>query len=414
LKIVHFTTLLAVLTGNHSFWEGDRHYASLVLFLLCLSAIVYYCYAIYAAGCFFSKPAKIDINFHPAISILKPICGSDSNTYNNLASFCQQDYPTYQIIFGVQDKHDPSLKIIKQLIADFPNVDIQYVINSGTTGTNRKVNNLASAAVKASYDILLLADSDVRVGQDYLRHVVQPLEQPKVGVVTCMYRSLATGWIATLEALSTTTDFHPGVLVSTQLENTAFAMGQTIVIRRSVLKKIGGFDAIADYLADDFQLGYLPAQAGYEVVLSTYVVDHVLASSTLMESLQRQIRWMLNIRVSRPWGYAGLIFTYGTVSSLLLLQTTERSTFAWAVLGITWTLRLIMAWFVGVKSLRDPVAKKWLWLVPLRDLINVALWCYGFVGNTIKWRGQQFRLTKEGELIACPSNVPIRVKSIAS
>jgi ceramide glucosyltransferase len=408
------TTLLAALTDNHFIWAGERNYASLVLFFLCLSSIVYYCYAIYATGCFFSKPTKIDTNFHPAISILKPICGFDSNTYNNLASFCQQDYPTYQIIFGVQDKHDPSLGIIKRLKADFPDVDIQWVINNCTTGTNRKVNNLASAAVKATYDILLLADSDVRVGRDYLQQVVQPLDQPKVGVVTCMYRSLTTGWITTLEALSTTTDFHPGVLVSTKLENTAFAMGQTIVIRRSVLKKIGGFDAIADYLADDFQLGYLPAQAGYEVVLSTYVVDHVLASSTLMESLQRQIRWMLNIRVSRPWGYAGLIFTYGTVTSLLLLQATGRSTFAWITLGITWTLRLIMAWFVGVKSLRDPVAKQWLWLVPLRDLITVALWCYGFVGNTIKWRGQQFRLTKAGELIPRPPNAPIREKSIAS
>ncbi len=238
-----------------------------------------------------------------------------------------------------------------------------------------------------------------------LQQVIQPLIQPKIGVVTCLYRSLTQGWITTLENLHTATEFLPGVLVSNQLEGTKFAMGQTIAIRRSVLKAIGGFEAIADYLADDFQLGYLPAQAGYQVVLSTHVIDHVLPVGTLAEALQRQVRWMVGIRVSRPWGYAGLIFTYGTATSLVFLLITKGSFLGWLVLTVTWTLRLSMAWFIGVNRLHDPVARQFLWLVPLRDFVSFALWCYGFISNTIKWRNLQFRLTKSGKLIAITGNM---------
>ena len=249
---------------------------------------------------------------------------------------------------------------------------------------------------------------------DYLQHVVQPLSDSKVGVVTCLYRSLTEGWLTKVEALSSATEFLPGVLVSDRLEGTKFAMGQTIVLRRSALEAIGGFEAIANYLADDFQLGHLPAQAGYKIVLSPYVIEHVMATSNFRGTLQRQLRWMVGIRVSRPWGYTGLLFTYGTVSSLLLLLATGGSLLGWLMLGLTWTSRLAMAWFVGVKCLQDPVAKQLLWLVPLRDCMSFALWCYGFTGNTIVWRGRQFRLTREGELVLRPPNLPVRAKSVVS
>ena len=389
-------------------------YVLVPLFCLCLTAIGYYGYALYAAHNFFAQKRLLDPGFHPSVSILKPVCGLEPYAYANLSSFCRQDYPTYQVIFSVQDWRDSSVAVIRQLIHDFPDRDLHLVIDDRTLGANRKTSNLANAFARAKYDILLLADSDVHVDPTYLQQVVQPLSDSRVGVVTCLYRSLTDRWLTKLEALSSATEFLPGVLVSDRLEGTKFAMGQTIVLRRSVLEAIGGFGAIANYLADDFQLGHLPAQAGYKIVLSHHVIEHVMASSTIMGTLQRQLRWMVGIRVSRPWGYAGLLFTYGTVSSLLFLLATGGSPLGWMMLSLTWASRLAMAWFIGVKCLQDPVAKQLLWLLPLRDCMSFVLWCYGFTGNTIVWRGCEFRLTRDGELVLRPPTLATRAKSVIS
>ncbi|BAY21065.1 putative glycosyl transferase, group 2 family protein [Calothrix sp. NIES-2100] len=371
----------------------------LLLLILCLAAIFFYCYSIYAAIAFFTQPQTIDPAFHPPVTILKPICGVDRDAEENLASFCQQDYPEYQIIFAVRDRQDPAIVVIEKIIQQFPDVDIQLLVSDRIIGANLKVSNLANAVTAAKHEILLIADSDIRVGKDYLQRVIQPLKDDKVGVVTCLYRSLAQGWVTSLEALGIATGFHPSVLVSNQLEQIKFAFGSTIVIRKQVLEAIGGFGAIADYLADDFQLGYLPAQAGYQVVLSNYIVDHILATSSLTEVIQRQLRWVRCIRVSRPWGYLGLLFTYGTVTSLLLFLVTKGSILGWTGLLITWIMRLLMGWIVGVQMLKDPVTKQNFWLIPVRDLMHFAIWCYGFVGNAITWRGQQLRLTQGGKLV---------------
>jgi ceramide glucosyltransferase len=373
-----------------------------LLLILCLSAIWFYSYASYVGIVFFRRLLPpLDQKFHPPITILKPICGIDSDAYENLASFCQQDYPKYQLIFAVLEREDPGIEIVQKVIHDFPDLDIQLIIGEATTtiGANRKVSNLVNAFTKAKYDILVIADSDIRVGRDYLQRVIQPLKAENVGIVTCLYRSLAQGLVATLEALGTATEFQAGVLVSRQLEGVKFALGQTIVIRKNVLEAIGGFTAISDYLADDFQLGYLSAQAGYQVVLSDFVVEHVLATTTLVDSFKRLIRWARGVRVSRPWGYLGLIFTHGTATSLLFLIATGGSTLGWVVLAITWTIRLIMAWIIGVNILNDPQAKKIIWLVPLRDIISFAIWLYSFMGNTIEWRGRRLKLTKSGKLV---------------
>ena len=373
-----------------------------LLLILCLSAIWFYSYASYVGIVFFRRLLPpLDQKFHPPIAILKPICGIDSDAYENLASFCQQDYPQYQLIFAVLEREDPGIEIVQKVIHDFPDLDIQLIIGEATTtiGANRKVSNLVNAFTKAKYDILVIADSDIRVGRDYLQRVIQPLKAENVGIVTCLYRSLAQGLVATLEALGTATEFQAGVLVSRQLEGVKFALGQTIVIRKKVLEAIGGFTAISDYLADDFQLGYLSAQAGYQVVLSDFVVEHVLATTTLVDSFKRLIRWARGVRVSRPWGYLGLIFTHGTATSLLFLIATGGSTLGWVVLATTWTIRLIMAWIIGVNILNDPQAKKIIWLVPLRDIISFAIWLYSFMGNTIEWRGRRLKLTKSGKLV---------------
>ncbi|MEH1931918.1 bacteriohopanetetrol glucosamine biosynthesis glycosyltransferase HpnI [Nostoc sp.] len=369
------------------------------LLILCISSIWFYCYAIYAAITFFADPRPIDLEFHPPVSILKPICGLDSDAYENLASFCQQDYPEYQIIFAVRSSKDPCIEVVEKIIHNFPDLDILLIVSDRVIGTNLKVSNLANAVAKAKYEILVLADSDIRVGTDYLQRVIQPLQDESVGVVTCMYRTLTQGWISTLEAISITTDFHAGVLVSNIQENgIKYAFGCTIAMPKKVLEAIGGFEAIADYLADDFQLGYLPVQAGYKAVLSDYIVEHLHKGSTLIDVIKRQIRWALCKRVSRPWGYLGLIFTYGVVTSLLLLIATDGSMLGWLALCICWVTRLVMAWVVGTISLKDPIVKKFVWLVPGCDLLSFAIWCFGFIGNTIEWRGQKMKLTKDGKL----------------
>lgn len=370
-----------------------------VLLIFCLSAVWFYGYAIFAGLATFRRPHPTNPDFHPPVTILKPICGLDDEAYENLASFCQQDYPAYQIIFAVLDREDSGIEIVQKIIYYFPDTDIQLVVNDQIIGANRKVCNLANAVIEAKYEILVIADSDIRVGKDYLQRVVQPLQDSNIGVVTCLYRSLAQGWVATLEAVGTATEFHGGVLVSKQLEGIKFALGSTIVTTKKVLEAIGGFSVIADYLADDFQLGYLPTQAGYQVVLSDYVVEHVLATTTLADSIKRQIRWARGTRVSRPWGYLGLICTYGTVTSLLFLVATGGAIFSWILLAITWIMRLLMAYVVGVNVLQDSAAKRYIWLVPIRDLISFTIWTYSFLGNTIEWRGRRLKLIKGGKLV---------------
>jgi ceramide glucosyltransferase len=382
-----------------SFHLSSLSQVSLLFLFLSLTAISYYCIATYTVLEFFSHPIELDVAFSPPLSVLKPLCGLEDNTYKNLASFCQQDYPSYQIIFAVQDRQDPCLATVKQLIHDFPELDLRLVVNNRTIGANLKVSNLDNAIAEAQHDILVLADSDILVGPDYLRRIIQPLHNSNVGVVTCMYRSLPQGQIAAFEALSTATEFLPSVLVARKLEGMTFALGATVVIRKAVLEAIGGFSAVANYLEDDFCLGNMPAQTGYEVVLSDYVVGHVMSSNSIAELIHHQTRWARGTRFARPWGYIGLVFTHGTVSSLLFWLTTGGSMLGWAVLSITWSVRLALAWIMGAKYLHDPATQQGLWLVPLRDLISFALWCYSFIGNTVEWRGRRLRLTKGGRLV---------------
>src|SRR5919109_2462599 len=389
-------------------WE--RILIRALLLILCLSATGFYAYAIYSARDFFSRSPRMGSGFLPPISILKPISGLDPEAYANLASFCQQAYPTYQVICGTHDDKDPGAAVVKQLINNFPTVDIQLVVSDRNVGTNPKVSNLANMLAAARYPILLISDSDIKVGREYLRRVVQPLCDPNIGVVTCMYRSLTQHVTGVLEALSISTGYHPNVLVARKIEGVKFALGASIVIRRAVLEAIGGFAAIANFLTDDCQLGSLASRAGYEVVLSDYVVEHVLSTSSFAELIRRQTRWARGNRASRPWGYLGLIFTHGTAMSLLLLLVSAGSGFGWAVLGMVWLARLTLGWVVGARYLNDRTVKRFLWLVPVSDLVGFALWCRGFVGHTVSWRGRRFRLTGSGELVPLdgePSAPPV-------
>ncbi len=382
------------------------HYVIGLPLLFCLTAIIYYCLAIYSTFDFLKQSIPVDPEFHPPITILKPICGIDRTAYENLASFCRQDYPSYQIIFGVQNPNDPGIGVVKQLIQDFPSVDMELVVSNRAIGQNLKVSNLANAATLAKHAILLNADSDICVDPTYLRVVVQPLKDLSVGVVTCLYRCCPHGWLTSLFALAISTDNHPTILVSRKLEGMTFGLGATILIRKTVLSSIGGFQSIADFLQDDFQLGHLSSRAGHQVVLSNYVVEHELEINTVSAFVKQIIRWNRGIRVSHRWGYVGQLFTYGIIASLLFLLTTQGSVLGWSVLGIVWLFRLAMAWTVGVTALQDNVVKRYWWLVPLSDVVRFVLWGASFVGNTIEWRGRRLKLTKDGRIVEVATEFP--------
>jgi ceramide glucosyltransferase len=366
---------------------------------ICLSALAYYLFAIYSARKFFRQQPRFPSDDGLPISILKPIRGLDVEAYQNFASFCRQDYPRYELIFGADAEDEPGLNAARAIARDFPTADVKIVVNGRSIGTNPKVSNLANMAAEAKYPNLLVSDSDIRVDPSHLSTLAQPLADPEVGVVTCLYRSKAAeaaGWI---DALGLSTEFQPSVLVAREMEGMSFAMGSGILIRGSVLASMGGFPAIADYLADDFQLGNRPSQLGYRVELSSYVVEHRLDTATIRDLVWHQLRWYRGIRASRPWGYAGLVFTQGVAASLALLLLTPLSPPAIALSAATVGARLAMAWYVAVRWLRDEAARRYLWLVPLRDLLSFVLWLIGFFGGTIVWRGERFRLARGGRLI---------------
>ncbi|MGE0101386.1 MAG: bacteriohopanetetrol glucosamine biosynthesis glycosyltransferase HpnI [Blastocatellales bacterium] len=374
-----------------------------VALLICiLSAVVYYLIAVVAGLLWFrdrQRQRALGTGFTPPATIFKPVRGADTEAWENFASFCRQDYPEYQIIFGVRDEDDPAVEIIRRLISDFPDRDIELVVSSNEIGLNRKVSNLNNMYPLAKHDILLVVDSDIRVEPDYLRRVVAPLQNKKVGMVTCLYRGThATTAGGLIENIGISSTFGPEVCSSRALEGIAFALGSTIATRREILESIGGFKALADYLADDFLLGNLTAGAGYEVVLSDCVVEHVSGPVTMSAMLRHQLRWGRSTRISRPWGYRGLILTYGTAAAVLALPAWNFSSFAWGMLGLTLAIRYLPVFLIGVYGLRDFVLMRFFWLVPVRDLITFGIWLVSFRGDEIQWRGDNFRVLRSGKL----------------
>jgi ceramide glucosyltransferase len=365
---------------------------------ICVLGNVYYGFAIFAARDFLSKREALDPDFHPGISILKPIRGLDPEAYRNLASFFRQDYPDYEVIFGAESEADPAVAVVREILHDFPDVRARLAFFSRPAAGSPKVANLANSAAHASHDLLLISDADIRVGPDHLRSIVAPLKDPSVGVVTCLYRSEGRGLPGRMVALSLSTEFQRNALVARKVEGISFAMGSGILLRREVLDRIGGFPAVADYLADDFLLGNLPTRNGYRVEFARDVVDHRLGTRTLMDLLDHQLRWNRGIRVSRPGGYAGLVFTHGAALGLLFLLIEKGSLLGWSIFGISLAMRLLSAWFISGRLLEDRATRRFFWLIPLADVMSFFLWIGGMFGSTIFWRGQRFHLGKNGQL----------------
>ena len=370
----------------------------------CLSSSVYYLLCLWSAASFLRGRAAgksvRPTQSLPPVSILKPLKGTDPDIYESFRSHCLQDYPEYEIIFGVSDPDDPAVASVRQLQHEFPGHAIGLVVSPQKLGANVKVSNLEQMVLTAQHEHLIVNDSDIRVERDYLRRVLAPLADASVGMVTCLYRGVAAPTVGSrLESLGISTDFCAGVLVARQLEGgLRFGLGSTLAFRRSDLERVGGFKSIVDFLADDYELGRRIAGLGLQVVLSDVVVETHLPAYGLHGFLSHQLRWARGVRDSRAGGYLGLVSTYGLMWGLLALVAAHAAPWSWAVLGATVALRLAVALAVGKTVLQDRQLLKDLWLLPVRDLVAVAVWVASFGGNTVTWRGDRFQL-KKGRLI---------------
>ncbi len=335
----------------------------------------------------------------PPVSILKPLKGVDPEIWESFCSHCEQEYPHYELIFGVSDPADPAIEVVRKLQAKYPKLPIELIVCERVLGSNIKVSNLVQMLPAARHDYLLVNDSDIRVPSDYLRSVIPPLTDESVGLVTCLYRGVAGPTLGSrLEALGISTDFALGVLSARFLEGGLhFGLGSTLAFRRRDLEAIGGFEVLLNYLADDYELGRRISATGKRVELSASTVITFLPAYTLRQFFLHQLRWSRTIRDARPWGYAGLLFTFGLPWALLTVVAACGAAWAWALLAMTFGARLAIAFGGAVVLLTDRRFVPNMVLVPLRDLLAPFIWAAGFMGNRIHWRGDVFDL-KDGRL----------------
>jgi ceramide glucosyltransferase len=332
----------------------------------------------------------------PPVSILKPLKGSDVEMYEALRSHCVQDYPECEILFGISDANDPAIPVVEKLTREFPERNIRIVRCEKQLGANGKVSTLAQLVPGATHEIFLVNDSDIRVEPGYLRTVVTELQRPDTGLVTCLYRGAPAATLGSkLEALGISTDFVPGVLAARQIERgMRFGLGSTLAFRKQDLEAIGGFEAIADYLADDYELGRRIAERGRRVELSDSIVETHLPAYDLAGFFGHQVRWARTIRTARPAGYAGLLLTFTLPWAVLTLALAPRASWVWALIAAAVVGRLFSALVSGMVVLHDRQLLRSLWLLPLRDFLAVAVWITGWMGRKIVWRGLRFEIDK--------------------
>jgi ceramide glucosyltransferase len=371
-----------------------------LLLILALCPLVYYLLSLYNIIGYFRGirrlPPRDDV-FAPPVSILKPVRGLDSEAYENFASYCRLHYPTYEIIFAVSDPGDPVVPVIEKLQRDFPETRIRLTTSVEPLGQNNKVSNLYRLVREAEYELLVMTDSDVRVGPDYLRELVAPFADPSVGAVTCFYRCAGGGTLAAhLAMLGMCSDSLPSALIARRLEGgMQFAFGWTMATTKERLAEIGGWESMADHHSDDFELGNRIARGGHRVEIMREAVSVVFPEETLKQLFDQELRWAIGLRNVRPIAYGGMIFTHGLPWALL--AAIIAVTAGWPGLAVSYlmvylVLRISVAWTAGVWGLRDETIIGKLWLVPLRDAISATVWMAGLLSDRIKWRGSEFRV----------------------
>lgn len=376
--------------------------------ILAIAAIpfVYYLLSLYCTTLYFldaRKHSGRNSDFTPPVSCLKPIKGLDEDAYENYASFCRQDYPEYEIIFCV-DEDDPALPILEKLVRDFPERQIRLLFGSGRNAINDKVARLVRLTNEAKYDLFVITDGDIRVGPEYLRTIVSPFRDDKVGAATCLYVSTKeTTLVQEIQSIGMMSDFFANVMIAWKLDGIKFAFGQTIVTRRRSVEGYGGYQVIENRPADDVYAGRLVAEQGYEVKLIPYIVQSVADFQSFRELIHKRLRWMTITRLMRPRGHFGLIFTFGLPWALVAIATHPSAGVALAYLGSYAVLRIAMTWLIGAWGMKQKGVWKKMPLVPVWDAMAFVLWLISFGRKTIRWRGVDYFI-RNGMLVpATPS-----------
>ena len=376
---------------------------------LAVAGMGYFVAAMIAARVFVSARRAPVQAFAPGVSILKSLKGVDPGMLDAFRSHCRQSYTgEFELLFGVSSRDEPAAEAVLQLQREFPERAIRLIDCPLRLGTNGKVSTLAQMLPHASFEYLLINDSDITVGPRYLAGVMGRFaEEPKpmakaanpVGLVTALYRGRSHGTLGSrLESLGIATDFMAGVLLARLIEGgLSYGLGSTLAVRRDALEKAGGFEALVDHLADDYELGSRITKAGYRVALSGEVVETSVPAYNWRGFVDHQLRWLRTVRDARPDGYVGLIFTHGLGWAILNLIASGLSPLSIWLLGLSFFLRLTLAMMVGTEVLGDHQVLPNLLLLPLRDVVTMGLWAAGFAGNTIVWRGERF-LVKDGVL----------------
>ena len=382
----------------------------IVTTVLAVAGIAYYFIAIIAARLLILARRAPLPSFTPSVSILKSLKGLDPGMLDAFRSHCRQNYAgEFELLFGFSSGDDPALPAVHQLQAEFPNHTIHLIECPARLGSNGKVSTLVQLVPHARFEYLLINDSDITVGPHYLTRVMdqfvprqsRPSDQrPKsVGLVTALYRGRAHGSLGSrFESLTIATDFMPSVLVARALEGgLRYGLGSTLAVSREALEKIGGFEALVDRLADDYELGERIFQSGYRIALSAEVVETSIPAYNWRGFCDHQLRWLRTVRDARPAGYAGLIFTQGFSAAVINLVASGISPLSLWILTLSFFLRLSLAMTVGAEVLGDHQVLPSLWLLPFRDIVATVLWVGGFASNTIVWRGERFEV-RQGKL----------------
>jgi ceramide glucosyltransferase len=362
----------------------------------------YYLIALFSSWRFFRCSAKENAetrSFTPPVSNVKPIRGLDPDAYENFASFCHQDYPDYELLFCVGDRDDPVLPVIEKLAHDFPERTIRVLFGSGRDAANDKVAKLARMVGEARHEVVVINDSDVRVGPDYLRTVVAPLANPNVGAVTCFYVPADEKTFAEhLQSVGMFSDFYAGILVAWQLDGVKFALGPTIATTRSRLAEFGGYEALENRPADDLLVGRLIADQGHRVELLPYTVLAVADYQSIGELIHKRMRWIVVMRHMRPWGHLGLLLTQGLPWSLAAIAVHPSAPVALGFLGTYLGIRAAMTWMIGIWGLKQRGIWRQMPLIVAWDAVAFLIWLASFARRSIRWRGSDYHI-RDGMLV---------------
>jgi ceramide glucosyltransferase len=362
-----------------------------VLACVLTGSLVYCVLVLLAVRSYIHRRAGLEACSTPPISVLKPLAGHDLGLEENLRSFFTQNYANFEILLAVRSADDTAIEVVRKLQAEFPAVISELIVTGEPPYPNAKVFSLDRMLAESRHDLVVMSDSDIRVNQDFLKGVAAEFADEKIALATCPYRAIGgpSIWSA-LEAEGMNTEFIAGLLVARLIEGVKFAVGPTIVARKSMLTAIGGFDRLKDYLAEDFMMGKLAAERGYGVILSRNVVEHRIGSQDRRTNFIHRLRWNRSTRRSRPAGYIGQLFTNPLPIALLVVAAQWTW---WPVLIPMVILRSAVAWSTSAVVLGQAV--HWGRLV-VQDLLGFVFWIVGFFGNTILWRGRRYKLLADG------------------